>query len=66
MSKKDYIQAMDNLKFDENLKRKVISNVYSKLEKKYIILFPRTLISLGFIQMIMFIFSTSVESGFML
>lgn len=66
MSKKDYIQAMDNLKFDENLKHKVISNVYSKLEKRYIILLPRTLISLGFIQMIMFIFSTSVESGVML
>lgn len=66
MSKKDYIQAMDNLKFDENLKQKVISNVYSKLEKRYINLFPRTLISLGFIQMIMFIFSTSVESGVVL
>lgn len=66
MSKKDYIQAMNNLKFDENLKYKVISNVYSKLGKRYINLFPRTLISLGFIQMIIFIFSTSVESGVVL
>jgi len=66
MSKKNYIKAMNNLKFDENLKNRVISNVYSKLEKRYINLFPRTLISLGFIQIMMIIFSTSVESGVVL
>lgn len=60
--KNRYVEAMDNLKFDENLKNKIIYNVYSKLEKKYVSLFPRTLISLGVIQMVMFIFSTSVES----
>ena len=59
--KNRYIEAMNNLKFDENLKSKTIRNVYSNLEKKYINLFPRTLISLGVIQMAMFIFSTSVE-----
>lgn len=59
--KNRYIEAMNNLKFDENLKNKTIRNVYSNLEKKYINLFPRTLISLGIIQMAMFIFSTSVE-----
>lgn len=61
--KNRYVEAMNNLKFDENLKNKVIHNVYSKLEKKYVNLFPRTLISLGVIQMAMFIFSTSVESS---
>lgn len=62
MMKNKYVEAMNNLKFDENLKNKTIYNIYSKLEKRYINLFPRTLISLGVIQMVMFIFSTSVES----
>lgn len=61
--KNKYVEAMKSLKFDENLKNKIIHNVYSKLEKKYVNLFPRTLISLGVIQMAMFIFSTSVESS---
>lgn len=61
--KNRYIESMDNLKFDENLKNKIIYNVYSKLEKKYVNLFPRTLISLGVIQIAMFVFSTSVESS---
>ncbi len=59
--KNKYIEAMNSLKFDENLKYKTINKVYSNLEKKNINLFPRTLISLGVIQMAMFIFSTSVE-----
>lgn len=63
MMKNKYIEAMNSLKFDENLKNKTIRNIYSSIEKKYINLFPRTLISLGVIQMAMFIFSTSVESS---
>lgn len=61
--KNKYIEAMNNLKFDENLKNKIINNIYIKLEKKYTNLFPRTLVSLGFIQIVMFVFSTSVESS---
>lgn len=61
--KNRYVEAMNNLKFNENLKNKIICNVYSKLERKYVNFFPRTLISLGVIQMAMFIFSTSVESS---
>lgn len=61
--KNKYIEAMNNLKFDEELKSKVINNIYLDLEKRYTNLFPRTLVSLGFIQIIMFVFSTSVESS---
>jgi len=55
---KNYIDAINNIKFSENLKEKILINISEKSSKKFEF-FPKTLISLAGIQMILYIFSTT-------
>lgn len=55
---KNYIDAINNIKFNENLKQKIMLNISQEHSKK-IEFFPKTLISLAGVQMILYIFSTT-------
>lgn len=58
-NKDQYIFAMKNIKFEKNLKDKIMEEVEQKLAKKYIRFFPKTIISLACIQMIFCFFATN-------
>ena len=60
MSKKfeNYISAMNNIGFDNNLKSKIMLNI-SKRQPKKIDFFPKAIISLAGVQMILCFFTTT-------
>ena len=64
-NKDQYILAMKHIKFEENLKDRIIGKVEQKLERKYIRFFPKTIISLACIQMIFCFFATNSVGYFM-
>lgn len=64
-NKEQYILAMNHIKFEENLKDRIIGKVEQELERKYIRFFPKTIISLACIQMIFCFFATNSVGYFM-
>lgn len=60
MNKKDiYIKALNNIKFDENLKTRIMFQINIKYSKKTINFVPKTLISLAGVQLILCAFTTN-------
>ncbi len=60
MNKKDiYIKALNNIKFDENLKARIMFQINMKSSKKTINFVPKTLISLAGVQLILCVFTTN-------
>lgn len=55
--KKIYINAMKNIKFKNNLKEKIMLEIYNETYKKTITFFPKTLISLFVFQTLICIFT---------
>ena len=67
MNNKDkYIFAMDNLKFNENLKSQIMDNINNKIENKYIGLIPKMIISVACIQFVFTFFATTSISYFLI
>lgn len=60
MSKKfeKYISAMNNINFDENLKSKIMLKISEKQPRK-IDFFPKAIISLAGVQMLLCFFTTT-------
>lgn len=59
---KNYIYSINNIKFNENLKPKIVLNISQKCSKK-IEFFPKTLISIAGVQMIFYIFNTTCTAN---
>lgn len=58
-NKEKYVKAMNNLEFKKNLKEEILTNVYEKIEYKYLGLPKKILISFAFTELIFCFFSTT-------
>lgn len=66
MKNKDkYVFAMKHIRFEGNLKDRIMEKVEQKLERKQIRFLPKTIISLACIQMIFCFFATNSVGCFM-